>query len=205
MNLRSKNLDLTRARKLLLSNLEEVNALQVLSDGLIKLTQYQKGHDGLPIENVVLSAVADDAIRKIAPAVRKKKIHITNTVTNDAIKGNAQALTELFVIFLDNAVKYSAEKTVIRVSSTKTDGHIVIRISDQGVGIRKEDIPHLFDRFYRADKSRTKSGVSGYGLGLSIAKQIVNKHHGSIEVDSKIDHGTTFTITLPVEQSEGLV
>lgn len=70
---------------------------------------------------------------------------------------------------------------------------------DQGMGISQADLPHLFDRFYRADKSRGKSDVSGYGLGLSIAKHIVDRHGGSIKVKSEVGRGTTFSIQLPVK------
>lgn len=198
VNLRSTALDITEARKLLQSNLEEVNNLQVLSDGLIKLTQYQKNHNGLPMTKVPLKTITGDAVKKITAAAKAKNIKIVNNVQNAILTGNQPALTELLVIFLDNAVKYSKKLTNVTLESKRTDGHIVIRIMDEGIGIDEKDIPHLFNRFYRADKSRTKTDVSGYGLGLSIAKQVIEQHHGSVAVESKVGRGTTFTITLPV-------
>jgi len=198
VNLRDRKLSLAQAKTLLQSNLEEVNSLQVLSDGLIRLTQYQKEHNGLVISDVSLTDVAKVAIHKVIHAAKGKKITITNDIQNINLQGNQTALTELLVIFLDNAIKYSPKQSMIHLTSKKSDGHILIDITDQGIGIDEKDIPHLFDRFYRADKSRTKTGIPGYGLGLSIAKQIVVQHNGTIRVKSELKKGTTFTIELPI-------
>jgi signal transduction histidine kinase len=201
VNLRDKELSLAQAKAILKSNLEEVNSLQVLSDGLIRLTQYQKGHKSLAFSDVALTDIVREAIRKVTNAAKEKKITITNDIRAINLEGNQTALTELFVIFLDNAIKYSPKQTTVQLSSKKSDGHILIKIADQGVGIDEKDIPHLFDRFYRADKSRTKTDIPGYGLGLSIAKQIVDQHNGTIRVTSKLNKGTTFTIALPINIS----
>jgi signal transduction histidine kinase len=127
-----------------------------------------------------------------------KRIAVSVSVPNLTVSGNAVLLTELFIILLDNAVKYSASGKAIRITGKKTDGHAVIHVADEGYGIREEDMPHLFDRFWRADKSRTKTDIHGYGLGLAIGKQIVDHHRGTIAVTSAVKKGTTFTITLPV-------
>ena len=116
------------------------------------------------------------------------------------IDGNKDSLVELFVIFLDNAIKYSPDKTAITLTSKKTAQQISVSIADQGIGIEESDILNIFDRFYRVNKSRNKDRVTGYGLGLSIAKQIVEKYNGNISVKSKINSGTTFTINFPAEQ-----
>jgi signal transduction histidine kinase len=199
VNLRDPDISLDQAKKLLKSNLEEVNSLQVLSDGLIRLTQYQKGHNGLVISDVSLVDVANVAVRKVTNAAKEKRITITNDIRQANLQGNKIALVELLVIFLDNAIKYSPKQKTVRLTSKKSDGKITIEIADQGIGIDEKDIPHLFDRFYRADKSRAKTDVSGYGLGLSIAKQIVDQHNGTIRVQSELKKGTTFTIELPVK------
>ncbi len=204
VNLRDKKLTLDGAKKLLKSNLEDVNNLQVLSDGLIRLTQFQKGTSGLTFMEVSLSSIFNESIKKVANLAKNKKIEITNKVNDLKIQGNKQTLVELLVIFLDNAIKYSPQKTKIKLTSKKTDNHVLVYITDQGIGIEEKDLPHLFDRFYQADKARTKSEMTGYGLGLSIAKQIVEKHHGSIKVQSQPKKGTVFTVQLPVKQTHKL-
>ncbi len=200
VNLRDKELSLDQAKTLLKSNLEEVNSLQVLSDGLIRLTQYSAPSEPA-VTDVSLAVIAGEAVRRIAHAAKQKQIAITNNIPNIKTQGNQTALTELFVIFLDNAIKYSPKQKTIHLTGKKSDGHVVIDIADQGFGIAEKDIPHLFDRFYRADKSRTKINVPGYGLGLSIAKQIVDQYNGTIRVTSALNKGTTFTIELPVKHS----
>lgn len=199
VNLRDPALSLIQAKTILKSNLEEVNSLQVLSDGLIRLTQYQKGNNGLTVADVSLADITKEAIRKVTNTAKEKKIIITNDIRTIIVEGNQTALTELFVIFLDNAIKYSPKQKTVHLTGKKSDSHILIEIADQGVGIDEKDIPHLFDRFYRTDKSRTKTDVPGYGLGLSIAKQIVDQHNGVIRVHSELKKGTTFTIELPIK------
>ena len=103
------------------------------------------------------------------------------------------------MIFLDNAIKYSPTGKTVAVSSRRTDSSVEIEFKDQGMGIGEEDIPNLFNRFFRADKSRHKSETGGYGLGLSIAKQIVDRHSGSIKVESEVGRGSTFSIRLPIK------
>ena len=183
VSLRDPKLSFDQAKQLLKSNLEEVNSLQILSDGLIRLTQYSaKGGSAMGRQNVSLTTIAKEALRKVSNAAKIKRITIKNNIHPITIHGNTTALTELFVIFLDNAIKYSPKQKTVHLTAQKTDGHIVIEITDQGVGIDQKDIPHLFDRFFRADKSRTKNQIPGYGLGLAIAKQIVDQHHGIIRV-----------------------
>ncbi|NOU74865.1 HAMP domain-containing protein [Paenibacillus sp. LMG 31458] len=110
------------------------------------------------------------------------------------VQGNRDYLQQLLFIFIENAFKYTPVGTV-RFEASRTDSFIGIRITDTGIGMDKEDIPHIFDRFYRADLSRGLT--SGTGLGLSIAKWIIDEHGGSIEVTTRKDEGSTFMIWLP--------
>lgn len=195
VNLRDKNLTAANAKKLITSNLEEVNKLQLLSDNLIKLTQYQSG-SRLVFENISLKSIIDSACKKVSTAAKVKGIKISNQADDCLIEAERNSVEELFVILLDNAVKYSLAGGKVAVISDKKDGQVEIKIKDNGIGISPVDIPHIFDRFYRGDKSRTKSGVPGYGLGLSIAKQIIDRHHGAISVASRLNAGTTFKLSL---------
>lgn len=204
VNLRDKKLS-KDTKMILESNLEEVNNLQSLSDNLIKLTQYQKTNGNITFENTSLKEVVDEACRKVANLAKHNKVSIHNKVKDFTIQANRQSLSEAFVISLDNAIKYSHKNTSVTLSSHTTDHSIVVYIKDEGIGINKEDLPHLFDRFYRADKSRTKANIQGYGLGLSIAKQIIDKHQGTISVESEVGKGTTFSIKLPLKHSKGII
>lgn len=202
VNLRDKKLKLTDARSLLESNLEEVKNLQLLSDNLIQLTQYQSGFEAKIFEVVSLTEAVDEAVKKVLPLAKAKQITIQQHLPVLQFDGSSELFTELLVILLDNAIKYSDKKTSIRIVAYRADHRVHIEVSDQGNGIEAKDIPFLFDRFYRTDASRTQSETAGYGLGLSIAKQIVEKHHGTISVSSIVGEGSTFAVTLPLKQKK---
>lgn len=205
VNLRDKKLTLAAAKELLHSNLEEVKNLQQLSDSLIRLTQYQGEQNHQEFLPVSLPVIIDESVKKIRAIAKAKKITIVQEVPEALIEADSAMLSELFVILFDNAIKYSPEKTTITVKAKQTDHQVKITVADQGVGIDGKDIPLLFGRFYRADKSRTQSETQGYGLGLSIAKEIVEKHQGQISVSSVVGKGSTFTIQLPLRHSSPLL
>lgn len=199
VNLRDEKLTVTNAKQLLQSNLEEVINLQSLSDNLLQLAQNQKPTDVIKLEVVSLSAIIEEAVKKVMHQAKNKQITIEKKkIGKYTIKGEKQSLIQLCVILLDNAIKYSPEKTTVTLTTEKTDHSVLITITDAGIGIQEKDIPHIFDRFYRADMSRTKQNASGYGLGLSIAKKIVNMHEGIITVKSDKGKGTTFIVQLPI-------
>jgi signal transduction histidine kinase len=196
VGLRNKNISLDQAKKLIESNLEDVEYLRVLSDGLIRLAQYQKPNGSMIFEKVAVKDIVDSAIGKVKAIAFENKIKINSKIENLEMAGDKKSLTELLVILLDNAIKYSTQNLPVKIIANRTDNKIVIAVSDKGIGIDEKDSPHIFERFYRADMSRSKKDVSGYGLGLSIAKQIVEIHKGTIAVKSEKGKGTTFTVTL---------
>jgi len=197
VNLRDKNFNTDKAKEVLKSNLEDVNSLQFLSAELIKLTQYQDQNNNFQFEKFPLLDIVEEAVEKVKSQANKKNITIKLDIPKTQVVGDRRSLTELFIILLDNAIKYSTNKKSVSVSVRKPDSKIQIVIKDNGIGIEKKDLPYIFDRFYRADKSRTKQKVIGYGLGLSIAKKIVGMHNGNIVVESEVGKGSAFIITLP--------
>lgn len=199
VTLRDKTLDSKKAKKLLESNLDEITKLQNLTDSLIKLTKYQKS-DKQITETVSIKEVTRAAIQKVSALAASKNIKIKNNTNDIKITTEKNGLVELFVILLDNAIKYSPQNSQVLISSKQQDSKIQILVKDNGIGISKSDQDHLFDRFYRAEKSRSKGKVAGYGLGLSIAKQIVERHAGSIKVESKEKNGSTFIVELPTSK-----
>ncbi len=197
VNLREKKLSLEKAKKVLESNLEDVAHLQTLSDDLIKLTQYEKLNGSIEKTTLNVADITRTAIEKLTPLAEHKQIPITSSVGTYHVLGDERMLIELFVILLDNAIKYSPDRKPITLSSKKTDGKVQIFVTDKGIGMSEEEIHHMYDRFYRADTSRTKQYIPGYGLGLSIAKRIADFHHATLNAKSEKNKGTTFVITIP--------
>lgn len=195
--LRDKQFSLPNAKTLISESIEEVNRLQTLSEHLLQLAQFQKPNNNAILETVSLGEIVNKSIGKVMPMAKQKQITIINKTKDYELQGNKYGLIDLIVILLDNAIKYSNKKSSIEILSQKTAKAVSISIHDKGIGINEKDIPHIFDRFYRADSARSKHHVSGYGLGLSIAKKIAEIHHGSISVKSTIDKGSTFIVKLP--------
>lgn len=195
---RDKKLSMVSARKLIDGSLEEVAKLQSLTDGLLKLARFEESGSRPHFSRVPLSEVLKHSIQKIGPVAREKDITFVNESGDFFVKGERYALTDLFVILLDNAVKYSSQKSTVELKAAREDNFVVISVTDHGIGVRKQDLPHIFDRFYRSDSARSKSGTGGYGLGLSIAQKIVAAHHGAIAVNSKPGKGSTFIVRLPL-------
>ena len=174
------------------SNLEEVNRLRELSDRLLQLS----GGGSLALGPVVVEDAVIDAVSPHFKKADERRIEIINKTDGSVAQANPQSLTDVLSILVDNAIKYSPDKTKITIRSVTRGRTVSIDVSDKGRGIDERDLPFIFDRFYRADMSRTNQDVTGHGLGLSIAKQIVDMMRGDLSVRSTLGKGTTFTIKL---------
>lgn len=164
-------------KEILKSNLEEVNKMKKLTDYLLKQSRFQS-IETFEKTKVSLNEVAEQAIGKIK---------VNKNLNNVIVYGDKDSLTELVTILVDNAKKYGGNKKVPEVTTKKN----YLEVKDFGVGIPPEDIPHIFEKFYRGDKAR---GADGYGLGLAIAKQIADAHGAKIKVESRVSEGTTFRV-----------
>lgn len=192
---RDPKLTLAEAKSVLKDNINEVNRLQLLSESLLTLSEDDAR---TTFTAVSLDEVMGESVRLITHSADKKQIRITTPSFADIrIHGDKSQLIELFVIILDNAVKYSGKKSSIRITKHTQKKGMEIRVQDEGCGIEEEDLPHVFDRFYRSDSARKKQEIGGYGLGLSIAKKITEVHEGEIAVTSEPQKGTTVSVTLP--------
>ncbi|MBI4064936.1 hypothetical protein HY409_01010 [Candidatus Gottesmanbacteria bacterium] len=200
VHVRNKDRNLEEADTLVTESILEVNKLQMLSESLLQLTKYQKQNGQTRFEKLLISHILVDAVSKIQSLAKKKKITIHYLPTNIQIYGDTYGLTDLFVILLDNAVKYSRMKGTIDIDIKKSDGQVIISIKDFGIGIGEKDLPHIFDRFYRADTARSKSKHKGFGLGLSIAQKIATLHNGFLRAQSFEGKGSTFSVYLPVKK-----
>ena len=196
--LRDKKMSTAEARQILEDNLEDIGSLEMLSEHLLHLAQYQKGRRVLEFEKVNIGGVAKRMHKKMKAIADKKKIDLSLKVSDIYINADQMSIEELILILIDNALKYTPEKGNVFLSTKKEGRNVVMQVGDSGEGIGRKDIPHIFDRFYRADRSRSKNRVSGFGLGLPVAKRIVELHHGSMSVSSKPGSGSIFTIRIPI-------
>ncbi len=194
--LRDKNMKAEEAKNVLESNLEEIEKLSSLTSNLLELTR--NNGNGLKKEKLGLKVLIDQASKNVSKAAGKKAITVNDSIDpNLVIIGHKGSLVQLFTILLDNGIKYSDHQKKIEITAEKHGHLIVTRIKDEGFGIKEGDLIHIFDRFYRADLSRSRDKIDGYGLGLSIAKKIVDSHNGEIKVESIIGQGSIFVIKLP--------
>lgn len=194
--LMNNKLTLSEAKTLLNSNLEELEKLTALSEGLLSLSRME--NQELAMQPVDITDICQAAIERTEPLASNKKVTITSDIEpNLVLNGDKASLAEVLIILLDNAIKYSPQKSKVTFSANSEGDQIVISVKDHGQGIKASDIPHIFERFYRADSARTKEDANGYGLGLSIAKNVIDMHKGTIQVDSKPEKGTTMTVLIP--------
>lgn len=199
--LRDKRITLTETKKVIKSNLEEINNLTGLISSLLDLSQYQLETNSDNFKLISTKEVINKAIEDMMPIAEKKGIQIRKNLINADIKADENQIARLVTILLDNAIKYSQPKNKIEVKSFADKESFCLTVKDNGIGIRQSDIPFIFDRFYRADQSRSKEKYHGYGLGLSIAKKIIYFYKGSIAVESLEKEGTTFKIKIPLSDS----
>lgn len=195
--LRDKKLD-KKTKRLLTSNLEEIDKLKSLTDYFLTLSKYQDNDGKLPFEQFNLSQSVEDASCRLQSLAEKKKIKIVKNLRDVSIEANKTSITEVATILLDNAIKYSRSEGKINISIQTKRNEALMIIEDNGIGIKEQDIPYIFNRFYQTDSSRAKNVIKGYGLGLSIAKSIICLHRGKITVKSVFGKGSTFTVYLPI-------
>ncbi len=193
--LRDPNSSVDELRDILTSNLEEVEKLSQLSEMLLSLSRLD--HDNLELQPTDIVETTREAMARFSlPADRIQ----LKAPTRLAVMANQPALRELVCILLDNALKYSPADSLVSIVLTKQTPYARFEITNTGPGIAPEKLPYIFDRFYRADSSRTSGEQKGYGLGLALAKKIVELHNGELSVTSEIGHRTSFTVLLPLSR-----
>ncbi len=180
---------------------DEFKKLTRIVEGLFTLSMADAGQLHLACEPLYINEVLEEACALVASRARTKNISIVRDLGEEiAHFGDEAFLHQLFLIFLDNAIKYSPNDTQVRVSLEKQQGAIRVRFEDQGMGISTQHLPFIFERFYRAAPSGSGEAQSG-GLGLAIALAVARAQGGSIECESTLDIGSTFTLVLPVTSS----
>jgi signal transduction histidine kinase len=191
--LRDPSLSKAEMHELLESNLEEVNKLSNLSHMLLQLSRLE--HDGIAREEVPLT----ETIASVIERTSKTNTRIVfNPGKPRAVAANTSSVEELLAILLDNALKYSPDDSKVTINSLHKKDMAGFEIINAGDGIPADVLPHIFERFYRADTSRTSGDKKGYGLGLALAKKIVELNKGELSVSSAPGQLTTFKVLLPI-------
>jgi signal transduction histidine kinase len=184
---------------------DEFKKLTRIVDGLFTLSMADAGQLHLIREPLYINEVLEEACALVASRARSKGISIVRELDQEiACTGDEAFLHQLFLIFLDNAIKYSRDGTRIQVTLERCDSVIRAHFQDQGIGIAAEHLPFVFDRFYRAAHSSCGEAQSG-GLGLAIAQAIAIAHGGTIECESAAGVGSTFTVILPISDFQEAV
>ena len=177
---------------------DEFKKLTRIVEGLFTLSMADAGQLHLMCEPLYINEVLEEACALVTSRARNKNIAIVRELNEEiAYSGDEAFLHQMFLIFLDNAIKYSPDGTEVRVTLAQQDGMIRARFADQGIGISGEHLPFIFERFYRAAPSSSAEAHSG-GLGLAIAQAIARAQGGSIECQSEPGVGSTFAVILPV-------
>ncbi|WKY44254.1 ATP-binding protein [Eubacteriaceae bacterium ES2] len=172
----------------------EVRRMQRIVEDLMFLARADSGDLQAQKTAVDLTFLLKVVSEKMAPLAAKKSISLYNNVAEELlIEGDEKQITQVFVILLDNAIKYSGDSTVIKINAQRVNSGIQVQVSDQGIGIPEADIKKVTQRFYRVDKARSRT-EGGTGLGLSIAKWIVAEHQGELRIESQENEGTTVTV-----------
>lgn len=182
----------------LLSVKEETERLSSLVSDMQKLNKYDESSIKLKKDNVNISDIICFVIFQFSNLAKSKNIKIEYEKKNINLYCDKDKITQALVNILSNAIRYSNEGSTIFIEEKLKDNKVIISIEDQGIGISEEDLKYVFERFYRADKSRTRA-TGGTGIGLTIVKSIVSSHGGEVKLESKLGEGSKFTIILPKE------
>lgn len=184
-------------KKLLESNLEEIDRMSRIIDDLLLLSKADSKDMKLNVENISLRDLLADVCMNMKVVAANKGVDLAvNELADVRFIGDELKLRRMLLNIIENGIKYTHQGGVVSVTSSTDDGYAFITVKDNGVGISKDDLKYIFDRFYRADRSRKRE--SGSGLGLSISKWIAEAHKGSIEVESQLSAGSQFSIKLPL-------
>jgi two-component system sensor histidine kinase CiaH len=190
--LRSKSKTKEDYRKVLSQTLQESIRLSIIADELLMLSRIDAGIVQLQFTTCDLSEIANEVLGEVQPLISAKKLQVLREIVPHLkVQGDGHRLKQLILILIDNAIKFTKEQGTVTIRLEKKP-KVQLHIIDNGIGIAKKDVPHIFERFYQADTVR---GGNSAGLGLSIAQWIVTAHHAAISVQSVSGKGSDFSVT----------
>jgi two-component system sensor histidine kinase CiaH len=198
VSLMDKKAPAAELRKTLHGNLEEAERMKTLINNLLQLASLEANQLRTEFTQLNVKDIAKNAIKVVERLADSKHIKFTTNLHDGTVAGDGPSLTQLFVILLENAVKYSPENSTVRVATSTHGRSVRFIVEDEGPGIPADALPHVFDRFYRADEARVSpKQTNGFGLGLSLAKLIADLHGAEIVLSSSVDKGTRALVRLP--------
>jgi heavy metal sensor kinase len=173
-----------------------------LVDSLLLLAGADAGRLSIERQQFDLRDVIDECIMMVTPLANEKGITLESDLRSAEVSADPARISQVAINLMSNAIRYNREKGSVTVQIRLDGKDVLLIIADTGVGIPPEHLPHLFERFYRVDVARSRD-AGGSGLGLAICKSIIDAHGGSIDVQSKPDQGSTFTVRLPASGLPG--
>lgn len=181
----------------LLSILEEVGKMERTIDGLLMFARYESEETEIPLRPVRLDSVVAEIAKDLRPLAEGRRMNFETDTSEDAVVlGDEQALSRLVCKLIENALQYTPKGGCVEVTATTNLGQTILSVKDTGIGIASKDVSHIFERFFRSEKSRNMN-PKGTGIGLAIVDVIARLHRAEINVDSRPNAGTEFTITFP--------
>jgi len=171
--------------------------MRKLIESLLALARFDAGQEVLNRLRFDFSKTVSDSVELVQPLAAERSVKVIAELSALQVTGDTERLAQVVTNLLTNAIQYNKSGGVVRVNLASQTGLAVLTVADNGYGITAEDLPRVFGRFFRSDKSR--AGASNAGLGLAICKAIVEAHGGTIEAASELGTGTTFTVRLPID------
>ena len=178
--------------------LEAAQEMRRLTDSMLQLARLEAAPEEIERVPVDLAALAAHAEKLVQPLAEEQDLRITSRLDQVQVLADSGFLTQVITNLLNNAIHYNQPSGTIEISTCQQGDQALLTVSDTGLGISAEDLPHIFERFYRGDKARSSKGGGRMGLGLSICKTIVDLHGGTLEVTSELGVGTRFVVKLPL-------
>jgi two-component system, OmpR family, sensor histidine kinase ResE len=177
---------------------DETLRMKRLVNDLLDLAQLESGHFQMNFDHTDIVALVKKVARKFQALAADRDIQLTGDLPEYPVLvwADEDRMEQVFTNLLDNAIRHTGPAGTVQLTVSEADATVQVAVSDTGSGIPEEDIPYIWERFYKADKARTR-GSSGTGLGLAITRHIVLEHRGDIQVQSKLGEGTTFVVTIP--------
>ncbi|HEX2828376.1 MAG TPA: ATP-binding protein [Burkholderiales bacterium] len=180
------------------SCMDEVERLTLLVEELLTLARVDAGHERLTEETVLLGVVAEEAVKRVHPVARQRGVQIELDAANEVLARIPHGSAGLVLTnLLDNAVKFSAPGSRVHLRIAVEGRQSLVSVVDHGPGIADEEMPHIFERFYRGSRARADS-TRGFGLGLALSQAIVEAHGGRLEAANRVEGGAVFTVRLPM-------